>query len=134
MPSTTTTITSAALDRLRDDLIDYLVRRDLFDDVIIYEGGKRYLSSGYGCVSGLEPAQHVTRKGTEVELWVETARASEYLEFANDDTLSMAFEGPLYDAMNYGNGAVESDLQRIFERYALYFEMGDAWNLTAYPC
>lgn len=127
-------ITDAALKRLRDDIIDYLVAHNLFDDVIIYEGGHRYLSDGYGRTSDAEHIDHTTRKGTEVELWVESAQASQYLEFANDETLSMAFEGPLYDAMNYGDGAIESSLQRIFERYGLYFEMGDAWNLTAYPC
>lgn len=131
---TETKVPQATLSRLFDALIDYLVAHDLFDEVIIYTSGKRYLSAGYGRMSDAAPTDHVTRKGTEVELWVEDARASQYLEFACDDTLSMAFEGPLYDAMNYGDGEVEAALARIFERHGLYFEMGDAWNLTSYPC
>lgn len=131
---TETKISPATLSRLFDAIIDYLVAHDLFDEVIIYTGNKRYLSADYGRMSGAAPIDYVTRKGTEVELWVEDAQASQYLEFTCDDTLSMAFEGPLYDAMNYGDGTVEAALSRIFERHGLYFEMGDAWNLTSYPC
>jgi hypothetical protein len=45
----------------------------------------------------------------------------------------MSFEGGLYDCINYGNGGVYDKLQNIFDNYGLYFELGNAWNLTAYP-
>lgn len=117
---------------LVDQIIDFLLKKDLFEDVIIYAGGKRYLSADYSSAANTESVEYITRNGRDTELYIEDAVASEYMEFANDETLSMSFEGPLYDALNYGDTKVEDALNHIFERHGLYFEYGDAWNLTCY--
>ena len=54
---------------------------------------------------------------------------------ANTNTLSMSFEGPLYHVLNrYVRGwtKLESELQKLFEKHGYYYEMGHAWNLSAY--
>ena len=58
----------------------------------------------------------------------------DYFEYANPDTLSMSFEGVLYEALNgyWYHSKAEEELQAIFEKYGYYFEYGHAWNLSAY--
>ena len=57
-----------------------------------------------------------------------------YFEWAGD-FMSMSFEGPLYDALNYSSsGKHEEALSNIFKKYGKYFELGNAWNLSLYDC
>lgn len=59
----------------------------------------------------------------------------DYFEYANPDTLSMSFEGSLNHVLNgYTRGWVKLEEQfgKLFEKYGLYYEMGHAWNLSAY--
>lgn len=42
----------------------------------------------------------------------------------------MSFEGPLYDVLNYEFGSLAAGLDAIFEKYGVYYELGNAWNLT----
>ena len=47
----------------------------------------------------------------------------------------MSFEGELYDVLNgyaYGWGKRADEFRQIFEKYGVYFELGNAWNLTCY--
>lgn len=44
--------------------------------------------------------------------------------------LSMSFEGTLYDILNTHDMFA---LQDLFSKYGLYYECGNAWNLSAYP-
>lgn len=47
--------------------------------------------------------------------------------------LSMSFEGPLYDLLNYNCGSeTEEKFSKILKKYGLYFELGNAWNLSCY--
>lgn len=55
-----------------------------------------------------------------------------YFEYAaSNHILSMSFEGELYDWF-YNNGCPEW-LEKIFDKYGVYCELGDNWNLTCYP-
>lgn len=58
----------------------------------------------------------------------------DYFEWANPDhILSMSFDGSdLYDALNYGYKTAD-EFQDIFNKYGLYYELGDSWNLSAFP-
>ena len=49
-----------------------------------------------------------------------------------ENILSMSFEGPLYYVLNgYEGGHLAEEFMKIFEKYGLYWELGNAWNLTA---
>lgn len=53
------------------------------------------------------------------------------LEFIRDNhELDKSFEGTLYDILNNHDMFV---LQDLFSKYGLYYELGNAWNLSAYP-
>lgn len=58
-------------------------------------------------------------------------KGSEYFEYANDDTISMSFDGgSLYEALNnhYGFGLSDSFAQIDFD--GMYYELGHSWNLS----
>lgn len=59
----------------------------------------------------------------------------DYFEYGNPDTLSMSFEGNLYYVMNgYTSHSckLEEKFSKLFEKYGLFYELGHAWNLSAY--
>ena len=57
---------------------------------------------------------------------------SDYFLYANDDTISMSFEGGLYRIMNYGPYEVREAFQDMLAEYGYYAELGNAWNLALY--
>ena len=63
----------------------------------------------------------------------ENVNPHDYFEYcAYDHIISMSFEGPLYDVLNYTFGRKEEEFVAIFDKYGLYYEFGNAWNLSAY--
>lgn len=62
---------------------------------------------------------------------------SRYMEYYNKKTVTMSFEGPLYELLNYAGdfGPIgwkwEEEFNELFKKYGYYFELGNAWNLAA---
>lgn len=71
------------------------------------------------------------------EGWVleEGFKGSEYTKYANDDTITMTFEGPLYSIMNCYiiSDNFFDDFDNLLKEYGYYYELGNAWNLSLYP-
>lgn len=116
-------------DKLILDIINYLQQKDLFFMIDIYYNNKR--------ISSDEPITKHTNetceeKSTKQGPYYITENVGCPCEYSNPKTITMTFEGPLYNALNYGSGRIENELQEIFKKYDLYFEMGYAWSLTAY--
>ena len=68
---------------------------------------------------------------------IEDIKGSEYFEYANDETISISFEGPLYDVLNYACDskryeALEDEFDNLIRDYGYYFELGSAWKLAMY--
>ena len=117
-------LTKELIEQFAYDIMSYLTKYDLDSDVCVYFNNKR-IRHEYNWRE-----EHPTPK-LIVE---ENMNPFDYFEYANHDhILSMSFEGPLYDVLNYDGGAREAGLQEIFEKYGLYWELGNAWNLSAYP-
>ena len=57
-----------------------------------------------------------------------------YFEYANPETLSMSFEGALYEILNWYRPYKYfiDQFDSIFEKYGYYYEFGNEWNLSAY--
>ena len=55
--------------------------------------------------------------------------------FGNEAALSLTFEGPLYEALNYGEwggyraGGADDVIHTTARKYGFYAEMGYAWSL-----
>jgi hypothetical protein len=104
--------------QLADDIKKFLLENELSQDTRIYFNNKCYDFDSAG-------------KTYET---LEDIKPSDYFEYANDNTVSMSFEGPLYEVLNgYRNGwpELEDEFLEIFEKYDMYYEMGNAWNLAA---
>lgn len=53
---------------------------------------------------------------------------------ANDHIISISTEGGLYDELNYGSGEFPKELRELFDYWGIYYELGEAWNLSFFPC
>lgn len=110
------------------DIIRYLLKNELHYNVAIYANKRVY------CFDKANDPDYITAnipEGTYYKSIFETTASCDY---KNDDTVTMTFEGPLYEALNfdYKENTTE-ELQNIFQKYGLYFELGNAWNLAAFP-
>ena len=57
-----------------------------------------------------------------------------YFEYAAyEHILSMSFDGDFYEEMNYECGRLKKKFDELVERYGLYYEFGNSWNITMIP-
>ena len=109
-------------------IIRYLLKNELYYDVAIYANKRVY------CFDKANDPDYITAnipEGTYYKSIFETTASCDY---KNDDTVTMTFDGPLYEALNFDyKDDTTEELQNIFQKYGLYFELGNAWNLAAFP-
>ena len=110
------------------DIYEFCVKHNLWGDNIIYFDGKAWSSS--------ETWAGVKGEKINEDLYEDDDKnPCDYFEYGNPDTLSMSFEGELYDVLNAytaGWAKLEDKFLKLFNKYGLYYEMGHAWNLAAY--
>ena len=57
-----------------------------------------------------------------------------YFEYAAyDHIISISTEGGLYDRLNYDTGEFPEELEKLFSDHGIYWELGNAWNLSFFP-
>ena len=116
------------MELLARDIYKWCLKKELWGDNIIYFNGKAWSSSPeWSGVKGKQIAENLYE--------YEGKNPKDYFEYANPDTLSMSFEGPLNHVLNgYVRGwtKLESQFAKLFEKYGLYYEMGYSWSLSAY--
>jgi hypothetical protein len=113
------------IEELVKEIEDFLRKYELLEDVCIYFNNKRH-SWNYS----LKSDRYEMREQKDI-------CPLDYFEWAAyKHILSMSFEGPFYSVMN-GYTKEAFDLQdkflKLLEKYNLYYELGNAWNLTCYP-
>lgn len=119
------TLTKTNIEELAKEIISFLNKEKLASDVSIYFNNKVMRDRGtwdddYNYIPKWETTENVD--------------PHDYFEYAAyDHILSMSFEGALYEVLNYTGGRKGEEFERIFERHGLYFEFGNAWNLSVYP-
>lgn len=116
------------IEQLAKEIHSFLVSHEMWVDVYIYFNGKCWGTSN----SNNTEFCYNQNKYFEYE-----ADPKDYFEYVREpkNILSMSFEGALYDVLNgYVSGWVklENEFRKIFEKYGLYFELGNAWNLTCF--
>ena len=117
-------ITKKDIENLAGEIVAFLKAYDIADGVSIYYNGDVIRSK-----------TEYKNNGEYSYSWVKTENVDphKYFEYAAyDHILSMSFEGGLYDVLNYSGGSKLDKFMKIFERYGLYYELGNAWNLTCY--
>ena len=115
-------LTKADIEQFANEIMDYLIKHELDMDVCIYYNNKR-MSRKYDWRDMDAPPKLIIE---------EDMNPFDYFEYANyNHILSMSFEGPLYESLNY-TGYAEDGLRKLFEKYGLYWELGHSWNLSAF--
>jgi|LSQX01.3.fsa_nt_gb lipocalin len=101
--------------QLADGIKDFLIAYELNYDTRIYFNNKCYDFDSQGNIK-----------------IIDGIKGSDYFEYANDETVSMSFEGPLYMALNYGPVNIERKFSEVFNKHGMYYELGNTWNLAAF--
>lgn len=58
----------------------------------------------------------------------------DYFEYAAyNHIISISTEGGLYDRLNYDTGEFPKELEKLFRDHGIYWEFGNAWNLSFFP-
>ena len=97
-------------EELATEIFEWLVKNELWVDVCIYFNGKRWSTHN------------------------READPRDYFDYVREpeNILSMSFEGPLHYVLNgYESSHLAEEFMKIFEKYGLFYELGQQWNLTA---
>ena len=104
-------MTKKKIEKIANEIVDLCIK-ELWWDTDIYFNNKRIC---------------VYRK--DRIYYEENCNPLDYFEYANPDLISMSFEGLLYDEIYSG---FETSLTNLLEKYGLYYELGNSWNLSVY--
>jgi len=78
---------------------------------------------------------------------IEGIKATDYCEYGSNDTITVAFDGSIYELMNYGfhvdlrefgidkvytDYSLQEELNKLLEKYNCWYENGNAWNFNVY--
>ena len=111
--------------KLANEIREWLLKNEMWIDTIIYFDGKAYAPWDKKGNFYYNDREHLIEYESDPK---------DYFEYVgNPHILSMSFEGPLYDLINYDfSHPLLKEFDSIFEKHGLVYELGDAWNLTCY--
>ena len=115
-------------ERCAFEIINFLIRHQLWQDTCIYVNGKRYT-----CYDG----EHYRYGNTwDCVFREDNMNPADYVEYFSA-FLTMTFEGPFYDIINYYDNPRYCDklldeFNDILKKYNKYYEQGYAWSLALY--
>lgn len=118
-------LTKERIEGLALTILEVLQEKELDDALCIYYNNKRI--NTYGSFN----ANGEYEKKMKIE---ENINPHDYFQYcAFDHILSISTEGGLYDQLNYGSGMFPAKLETLFKQLGIYWERGEAWNLSFYP-
>ena len=120
-------LTAKDREKLATEVFNWLVDKEMWIDTCIYFNGKCWSTSNKN------NTEFCYNERRYFEFEADPRNSFEYVREPN--ILSMSFEGDLYDILNgytYGWTKKEDEFRKIFEKYGLYYELGNAWNLSCY--
>lgn len=118
-------MTKKDIEDMAMEVVQFLKQNDMDHDVCIYYNNKRWSTLYTKLDTGEWSYQEVIQ---------DDMNPFDYFEYANHKhILSMSFEGSLYDLLNYYGGKLYEEFSNIFNKRDLYYEFGNAWNLSVYP-
>lgn len=118
-------LTKERIEDLALTILEVLHEKGLDDALCIYYNNKRI--NTYGEFN--EQGEYVSKIKIE-----ENKNPHDYFQYcAFNHILSISTEGGLYDKLNYGSNEFPQKLEKLFEELGIYYEMGNAWNLSFYP-
>ena len=131
-------LTFEQVEEMATGLIKYLMDKEMFDDArVYYRANANEWRTVAVDVYGDGEWRKTTLPVNNADNYQVYSRydldPNDYFEY-NGDYLSMSFEGFLYTVLNHSyDNKTYQQLQNYFSWYGLYFELGNAWNLSVYP-
>ena len=118
-------LTKAKIEKLATEIRSFLLEHDMWVDVTIYFNSKAFSTD--------DRQGHYYYNDPNHLVVLENMDPHNYTEYAGD-ILTMTFEGDFYDVVNYDAWPkAHYQFDQIIAKYGLYYEAGEAWNLTLYP-
>lgn len=114
-------MTNREIEDLAYEIADLLSENGYEGDMAIYFNDKR-----------LQCFTTNDEEGWKLE---EGYKGSDFTEYANDDLITMTFEGvySIYDDINgYRRSGIVEKFDKLLDEYDCYYELGNAWNLSVY--
>ena len=116
------------LGNLAKKIMKFLVKHYAEEDTLIYVNGYRVSYAGRDW-----HADHEKFDWNKIVV-EENMDPKRYFEYAGK-YLSMSFEGPFYDILNYdwefgSCEKIEKEFSELLNKFGFYYELGNAWNLT----
>lgn len=110
------------IEELADKIYQLFRKQEMWGDVHIYFNGS--------CLNNIDHDGNYHYDGSA---YLHENMKPEF-EYVNPDhVLSMSFEGPVYHMFEYGAyKPVYRRFTTLLARYGLYYELGNAWNLSCY--
>lgn len=139
MAKTGTMTHQEKMEKLAGEIRQLLLDHGMWIDTAIYFNGKRYDSLPvYQSESGEISEEYksgwknINYNNPNFLHVVEDVRPSEYMDYYNEDTITMSFEGDFYEIINYEGGELLEAFDELLRKYGYYYELGNAWNLALY--
>lgn len=105
-------------EELAYKIIDFFKERDMWFDSAIYFNGH--------CIKSNSDKKYIDRPNFE------------FYDRSDPTAISMRFEGPIYELLNFywedseASNQIIEDFNALLKEYGLYYELGNAWNLALY--
>ena len=120
-------MTKAKIRKLAEEIRDLLLEQEMWVDVRIYFNGVAFSTDdGHGNYY-YNDREHLVELPDQDPRW--------YFDYVGP-YLSMRFEGEFYEVLNGYLGKYGWDIEEAFrellKEYGLYYELGNAWNLSVY--
>ena len=116
-------------ENLARDIHSWLVEKELWHGCTLYFNGKAW--SYYNNWNNVECV-----KTSDETYEFDNKWAEDYLEFGNNRTVTLSFEGSdLYDIIgDFGYYFPETyqEFGDLFKKYGMFYELGDSWYCAAY--
>lgn len=128
----TKTINETTMLQLMEDIILVLHRHGADEMVNFYVNGKHFSTDMNK--DFIEQAIADNRTNEKVSYYedIKPCDVTKQIEYNNPKTITMTFEGPLYQDINYGSGKILKQIENKAKKYGLYSELGYAWSLAFY--
>lgn len=119
-------LTYEQIEQLALEIREFLLEQGMWIDTDIFFNGKKFSQKGLDGQYYYNDKEHL--------FCYEDEDPRTYFKYANPDhILSMSFEGAVSRMIYYGAApGLLKKFNAIFEKYGLYYELGNQWNLSCY--
>ncbi len=104
-------MTKKKIEKIGNEIVNLCIKEEWYDTCVYFNNKRIFI------------------EGKDKIFVKENCSPEEDFEYGNPDLISMSFEGLLYDLINNG---FECQLTDLLEKYGLYYELGNTWNLGIY--